>query len=145
MAKKRTPPQVIFWPEDGTLWAWNSFPLDPRLRRIFDQILSHIGNRGHMTVTITRIDRPQRKLLRGQTLEALCTAFDFYVGGLTKGDTRALLGCINDRSIDGGQRSGSGSPEVVLHTRKEKRGVHFRIEFLHSPQALVSPPEEVTG
>ncbi len=136
---------VIFWPEDGTLWTWNSFPLHPRLRETFEKILGYLEDRGQPTVTIMRVDRPRKKLLRGHTLEARCTAFDFHVGGLEKAGARELVASLNGRSTRGRDPEGPGSSGVVVQIYKKDKRVYLRIELPPSPQALVSPPEEVTG
>ncbi len=106
-----------------------AFPSIRGLKRPSSKILGKVGNKGHSTVTIIRVDRPRRKLLRGRRLEAQCTAFDFHVGGLEKAGAREIVASLNTRSAGPSDTETSRSPELSLQVYKEHKRVYFRMEL----------------
>lgn len=121
MAKKRQPPQVIFWPEHGSLWAWNRVPIDPRLEQLFGWLLWKIGKQGYLTVTVLEICETHRGETEGRYESYPCRALKFSVGGLQGKETEAFTRYVNGRWIQGGAAEGSGKrPGVLLYYGKAK-------------------------
>ena len=126
--RKRHPPQVIFWPEDNTLWTWNTVPMHPRLLQLFGWILEELKKGALSSVTVLQYYRAPTGKRRGPHTQTPCMAIDFAVGGLEETNASNFAQHVNTHWVHGGKLRQSGKPPWVIRYRREGKGKHFHAE-----------------
>jgi len=125
---KRHPPHVIFWPEDNTLWTWNTVPMHPRLLQLFGWILEELRKANRSSVTVLQYFKIPGDKRRGPHTETPCMAIDFTVGGLEDAHAGNFAQKVNAQWVHGGKPGASGKPLQVIRYRKDEKGKHFHLE-----------------
>lgn len=144
MKKKRQPPMVVFWPEDGILWRWNTVPMRPKLMQLFNWILWELGKRGHQVVTVTGFGRPEGQEGAPAHWSNPYEALRFSVGGLKGEEAESLARYVNDRWVHGGPPGESGKPRRVLICQKGKKASSFYAQVSDLTRPTGGLPDRVT-
>ena len=126
--RKRSPPYVIFWPDDGTLWTWATVPPHPRLSQLFGWIIGELKKRTLASVTVLQYFRAPTETRGGPHTQTPCMAIDFTVGGLEGTNATNFAQKVNAHWIHGGKSEGSGKPLRVIRYREDEKGKHFHLE-----------------
>ena len=125
---KMHPPYVIFWPEDNTLWTWNTAPTHPRLLQIFEWILEELRKRDHASVTVLQYFKVSEKNPESPHAQTPCRAIDFTVGGLKDEHAGNFCQTVNAQWVYGGKPGGLEKPLRVLRYLNNEKGKHFHLE-----------------